>query len=203
MVRVVVALFVLGLLTGVASAAPVPKALKKKPLRAKIEPLPGEKVYTAEFDDVPTDKVFEWVEMQTGLMFISKDKPNSNITLHAEKVCMPELFAQLDDLLYPQGFVLARKTVSFSSIPVKDLASYRQHFPLVGQDELNRWSMYAPVQVLVEVDAKGLKTAKALAHGMKDDGFQVLEKDADKLIVLGRATDVRKFVDDMGDQIKK
>ena len=200
MTRVVVALFVLGLFSGVAPAAPVPKALKKKPLRAKIEPLPGEKVYTADFDDVPATKVFEWLEKQTELMYISKDVPKHNITLHAAGVCMPELFAQLDDLLYPKRWVLLRKSVSFSTIPVKEMARFSEYFPIVTLDELQRCSQYAPVNLIVKGDAQAGIT---LADGIKADGFQVNEFGSDSMVVQGRAMDVRKFVAEMDEQIKK
>jgi hypothetical protein len=66
-------LLTLALFAGLTAAAPVPKA--KLPVRAKIEPLPK------------------------------------------EKVCVAELFAQLDELLEPDNWVLARKTLSFSECP--------------------------------------------------------------------------------------
>jgi hypothetical protein len=208
-------------------AAPVPKSLKKKPpLRAKIEPRPGEKLYTVDFKDVPFSKVAEWLERETGLMFISKDKPDLKITLHTEKVCRDELFAQLEELLYPHGFVVARKTVSFSTIPVKDLARYTQHIPLIELKELDRRSLYSPVQVIVGGDdrvaaaaalAKQIKgggpatldgsvlveAGTALAKEIKEVGFEVSTLGTDKLRVRGLTKDVRKLVDDLGDQVKK
>lgn len=186
-------------------AAPVPKSLRKKPpLRAKIEPRPGEKLYTADFDDVPFSKVAEWYEKHSGLMFIAKYKPDGlKITLHAEKVCLAELFAQLDDILYPHGFVVARKAVSFSTLPAKDLARYTQHIPLIDLKELDRRSPNSPVQVIVRVGKESVETGTALAKEIKEVGFEVSTFGTDKLLVRGLAKDVRKLVDDLGDHVKK
>jgi hypothetical protein len=227
MTRLLVGLLV-GLFAVPVLAAPVPKWLKKKPpLRAKIEPRPGEKLYTADFDDVPFSKVAEWYEMHSGLMFIAKDKPDGlKVTLHAEQVCMSELFAQLDDILYPHGFVVAQKAVSFSTIPVKDLLRYAQHIPLIDREELDRRSLYSLVQVVVGGDdrvaaadalAKEIKgggpaalddstlveAGTALAKEIKEVGFEVSTLGTDKLIVRGLAKDVRKLVNGLGDRVKK
>jgi hypothetical protein len=194
---------------GLVTAAPVPKALKKKPLRAKIEPLPGERLFTADFKDVPTANVFEWLEKETGLMYITKDKPDLKITLHAEKVCLPELFAQLDDLLYPQGWYLVRWEVSFSTLAVEKLAVEklakmdRKSIPLVLIDDLERRSQYESVQVIVNVGEGGADAAKPLATAMNGDHFWATSFGTDQMLVTGRVTDVRKFVDDMGSHIKK
>ncbi len=187
-----------------AFAAPVPKLMKKKPLRAKIEPRPGEKLYTADFDDVPFAKVAEWYEKHSQLMFITRDKPEQlKITLRAEDVCLAELFAQLDDVLYPQGWVMPRKKQSFCTIAVTDLARYTAQFPLIDLDELGRRSQYEPVQVVLGTNARGIKAGLGLAEGMQENGFQVKQHGTDKLLVQGRANDVRKLVDDLGDHVKK
>jgi hypothetical protein len=111
-------LLTLVLFAGLASAAPVPKALKAKvPVRAKIEPLPGEKVYTVDWNGMPAVRVFEKLEGMTGLMYLSKDIPDVKITLKAEEVGVAELFTQLNELLEPHNRVLVRKTQSFSSYP--------------------------------------------------------------------------------------
>ena len=109
------AVVALAVFVGVATSAPVPKALlKKKPLRATIEPLPGEKVFDVSFDDVPFAKVAEKLEDLTGLMFLAMDVPKVNITWKAEKVCLPELFEQINDQLEPANWVLLRKAQSFA-----------------------------------------------------------------------------------------
>lgn len=46
--NVLLAVVGLAVFAGVAATAPVPKALKKKPLRATIEPLPGERMNHSE-----------------------------------------------------------------------------------------------------------------------------------------------------------
>jgi len=112
--NVLLAVVGLAVFAGVATSAPVPKALKKKPLRAVITPLPGEKLYTVNFDDVPFTKVAEFLERASGLMYLSKDVPDVNITLKVEDVCLRELFAQLDEQISPHGWVMQRKTQCFA-----------------------------------------------------------------------------------------
>lgn len=202
--RLVTALGVLAVFAGVAATAPVPKGLKKNPPpRAKIEPLPGEKVFTVDFKDEPFGKVTEKLEKLTPLTYITKERPETKITLHAEKVCLAELFAQLDDLLYPQGWVVLRNKMSFSTLPVKDLAQYSLQFPLVNRNELERWSEHAPVRLSLDLDVKGVKAGTALAEDMQESGLRMREGKTGLYAVSGRATDVRKFVADMGGHIKK
>ncbi|MEO2090554.1 MAG: hypothetical protein ABGY75_13800 [Gemmataceae bacterium] len=185
-------------------AAPVTKALKKKPLRAKIEPRLGEAVYTVDIKDAPFDKVAEALERETGLMFITRDKPDLKITLRTERVCRAELFAQLDDILYPQGWVFLRTKLSFSSVPVKVLApSQLPKLRSIPIDELSDRSQYEPVQVVVSVGDGGSEAATKLAGGMRDMVYDVMAIKPDKLVICGQVKGVRKLLDDLGDHVKK
>lgn len=193
------------LLALLAVAAPVPKSLKKKqPLRAKIEPRPGEAVYTVVIQDAPFGKAAEALERETGLMFISKDRPDLKITLHADQVCLAELFAQLDDILYPQGWVFLRKKVSFASVAVKELGPHKlTQLPLVPVDEIARRSQYEPIQVEVNVGDGGADAGTKLANKMTDTVYDVVAVKPDKLVIRGVSSGVRKLVDELGDHVKK
>lgn len=204
MTRWLVELLVLA--TGAATAAPVPKALKRaKPLRATIEPLPGEKVYSVDWDDVPFAKVVEDVENQTGLICRTSDLPKVKIRLKVEKVCMSELFALLDDELYPQGWVMSRKSASFSILAVDDLgnAKVRESFPIVVGRELARRSPYQPVRVNITIGVRDIETVDKIAAGIDGPGFHAKKFGPDQYLLSGRVMDLQKFVDAMGDQIKK
>lgn len=191
------------LATGVATAAPVPKALKRvRPLRATIEPLPGEKLHSVDWDDVPLSKVLEDVENQTGLFYRTRDVPKVKIRLKADKVCMPELFARLDEELYPQGWVLIRKTQSFSIVSVEAKIE-RVTIPTVTVEELRRRSRFEPVQVLVPVGEQNAEAGKQVAAGIDGPWFEACEFGSDKFLLCGRVMDLQKFVDELGDHIKK
>jgi hypothetical protein len=183
-------------------AAPVPKALKAKvPVRAKIEPLPGEKLHTVNWNGLPAVRVFEKLEGMTGLMYLSKDVPDVKIILTAEKVCVAELFAQLDEILYPQGWVLTRKSQSFSLYEANTLRVDWKYAPTVKPSELDRRTAHEPLHVYLDVDKAGAKAGVALG-GKNDSGVVVTEYD-DRLHVRGTGEKLRAFVAEMGDHVKK
>lgn len=189
-----------------ATAAPVPKALKRaKPVRATIEPLPGEKLHSVDWDDVPFAKVVEELEERSGLLCVTRDLPKVKIKRKAEKVCMPELFALLDEELYPQGWVIARKTQSFHLLQVSELGNEknRVYFPTLTVNELARRSPWQPAQVLVPVGERNTAVGNKVAAGIDGPGFQASEFGSDKFFVRGRVMDLQKFVDEMGDHVKK
>jgi hypothetical protein len=198
---------VVGVLLGTtaAFAAPVPKAIKAKPgVRKTIEPLPGETVYRVNYDDVPFRQVAEELERLTGLMYLSKDSPEVNITLKANGVCVGELFAQLDDLLYPQGYYICRKTQTFclrladEKIPhgAGDLGG-------VQPSDLRNHSQFEVLSMLLDVSEKGAEAGLELVRPLMDPFLEVSTFGTDKLLVRGRGKELQKLLDEMGDQLKK
>ncbi len=189
-------LVLLTALAAQATAAPVPKSLKAKPpARAKIEPRPGEKLFSVAFDDLALKKVVEHLEKESDLLFVSKDIPDLRVTLFtAEKVCISELFAQVNDELRPKGYILARKTQSFNVLKV-DAPLERMYCPTVTPEELARRAPDEPVQMILpafdqEGAELGLKHAESITHKW----FEAKQFDGkDKLLVVGRAEDVRQF----------
>lgn len=204
---VLLAVVGLAVFAGVATSAPVPKALlKKKPLRATIEPLPGEQVYTVAFDNLPFAKVAEELERLTGLLFLAKDSPQVKVTLKAEKVCVAELFAQLDELLDSAGWVLARKSQSFTILQVSELGNWPAslHFPYLSTPtDLNRRSPLQPVNLVVTVGEGNLAVAEKVVCGIEGPGFTGRAFGVEKFQLTGRVADIQKFVAEMGDHIKK
>lgn len=204
MTRLLVVLLTLA--TGVATAAPVPKALKRaKPLRATIEPLAGEKVYSVDWEEIPAQKMAEWLEKEAGLSFRSKDVPKVNVTLNAKGVCLPELFARLDEQLDPHGWVLTRGSNWFAFLPIPELgnAKVRESFPSVRITGLARRSPYEPVEMVVFVGEQNLEAGKKAAANFDRPGFAWRGYGNESLRVHGRVMDLQRFVDEMGDHIKK
>jgi hypothetical protein len=191
-----VTLVLLTLLAAPVVAAPVPKSLKTKPpARAKIEPRPGEKLFSVEFDDVPLKKVVELLEKEADLLCRTEKLPDLRVTLRTiEKVCVSELFAQLNDELRPLGYILARMTVSFNVLKV-DTPLDRKCCPTVTPEEMDRRTPDEPVQMILPAFDQGgvdlgLKQAESITHKW----FEVKPLGDDKLIVVGRAADVRQFL---------
>jgi hypothetical protein len=200
--NVLLAVVGLAVFVGLATSAPVPKALLKKPLRATIEPLPGEKVYSVNFDDVPFVKVAEELELATGLMFLSKDVPKVNITLKADKVCLPELFAQLDEKLFPEEWVISRRTQSFAVLSGSLSIADCKPLPKVDVAGLDRRTPHEPLLLKVDTDEAGVKAGVTLGS-KKGSGVTATPFGTTGLHVSGNGESLRAFVAEMGDHIKK
>jgi len=177
-----------------ANADPVPKSVKAKPpAREKIEPRPGEKLFSMKFDNLSLKKVVELLDEETGLLCTSEEIPDLRVTFYTENVCLAELFAQLNDELVPKGYLLARKIVSFNVLKV-DAPLDRKCCAIVLSNELERWSPDEPVQAILPAFNKegvdlGLKQAESITHKW----FEVKPFKDNKLIVVGRAADVQQF----------
>jgi hypothetical protein len=202
MPRPLVALAVLLLATTASLAAPVPKAIKAKPVvRKKIEPRPGEKVYSVEWVDVAFKEVAEKLEQLTGLLYLSKDTPPVKITLTAEGVCAAELFEQINDELEPTDWVVLKKSQSFATVPA-NVKIGRLRVNTVTLDELPRRPREL-VQMILSVDEKGYEAGKEVLRSMEKTTVEISTFGSDKVLVCGLGKEVQKFVDEMGDHIKK
>jgi hypothetical protein len=198
----------LGVLTafaGLATATPVPKAIKAKPwVRKTIQPLPGEKVYSVDYADMPFEKVMEDVERRTGLLFLSKHRPESKFTLKANDVCLEELFAQLDDLLYPQGYYICRKSQSFTlRLADEKIARLGGDLGGVWSGDLRNHSQFEVLGMFLNVGEKGAEEGLELVRPMMDPFLEISTFGTDKLLVRGRGKELQKLLDDLGDQLKK
>jgi len=174
--------------------------LKKKGLRATIQPLPGEKLYSVNWNDVPFETVAEELERAASLHYLSGEKPKLNVTLKADEVCLPELFALLDDLLFPQGWVIQRKKVSFAVMSVDHPG--REPYLTVDLKELERRTLHEPLQMVLAVDDAGVEAGVALGKKI-GKGIRVTGFSGDKLLLGGNRETLRAFVDEIGDHIKK
>lgn len=202
MFRVAVVVGVL-LAGGVSFAAPVPKAIKAKPgVRLKIAPKPGEKVYSVEWVDVPFQQVAEELEQLTGLMYLSKDTPEVKITLWAKDECAAELFEQINDLLEPHNWELLHKSQSFATVPA-DVRIDRLWINIVTLEKLPKVGPREDVTLILPVDEKGYEAGKEVVRTMGKNRLEVSTFGFDKLMVCGIGKEVQKFVDEMGDHIKK
>ncbi len=81
-----------------------------KPADAKIE-----KLYEVKFDGTDWSKIIDWLEKETGLMCITKDKPQGSITLKPnKKYTLGELIDLLNERLEQDNFIILRKSQTFS-----------------------------------------------------------------------------------------
>jgi len=179
----------------------VPKGIKAKPwVRKKIEPRWGEKVYSVEFKDEPFDKVAERLEQLTGLMYLSKDVPSVKITLWAKDECAAELCEQINDQLEPTDWMVLKKSQSFATVPA-DYKFGGRASPVTLDDLPRRQREW--VQVILPVDEKGYDAGKAVLRSMEKSTMEIASFGTDKLLVCGSGKEVQKFVDEMGDHIKR
>jgi hypothetical protein len=202
--RTLLAIGVLLLFAGLATTAPVPKALKKQ-LRAVIEPLPGEELHSVDWHEVPFKEVAEELERLSGMVFLSKDEPKMTVTLRAKNVCVWELFARLDDLLIEDDWLLIRKRQSFSCYPATErLPQVRAGDDLIELSRLRTQSRYLCRRMTVEL-SQGVRVedAQRVAKEVIGDGLEAKAFGARGVMLQGRVMDLRRFVDEMGDRIQK
>jgi hypothetical protein len=202
--NVLLAVVGLTVFAGLATSAPVPKALKK-PLRATIQPLPGEQLYSIRYYDEPLEKVMEEVERLTGLMFLSKDTPKVTITLKVDEVCVWELFAQLDDILVREDWLLIRKTQSFCCFPATErLDRLRPDEDVIRPDQLRRQSQYLSRRMFVTFDdSDEVNEALRVANDVVGGSLVAKAFGTTRVALEGQVMDLRAFVAEMGDHIKK
>ena len=109
----------------------------------KAEPAKPEKLYEVKFDNTEWSKVFEWLERESGLMYITKDKPTGSVTLKPDrKYTLGELIDLLNERLELDKFVILRKSMSFAtfSADTVDASDQRavttEQFEAAGRGEL-------------------------------------------------------------------
>ena len=107
-----------------------------KPADGKPEAAKLEKQYEVKFDGTEWSKIIDWLEKETGLMCITKDKPQGSITLKPnKKYTLGELIDLLNERLEQDNFIILRKSQSFSFYAA-DQKIPLVHTPNVSREEL-------------------------------------------------------------------
>jgi type II secretion system protein D len=172
------------------------------------EPVKSEKLYEVKFDNTEWSKVFEWLEKESGLMYITKDKPTGSLTLKPnKKYTLGQMIDLLNERLELDKFVILRKSESFATIPSdvnigKDL---RQHVQLVTAEELTKRGNTEVVSInipLVTLQADDIRSQ--IQKSLSPFG-EVTAFGNDQVMVLDKAANVRvvlKLIDDATNSIK-
>ena len=113
-----------------AIAQEIPKAIDPPKAVVPGTPMPTatpqkeekpEKLYTVSFEDTQWSKVFEWLQKETGLTFITTVKPTGSVTIKSnKKYTLPELLDLLNELLAQQKYVILRGAQTFSIHPADE-----------------------------------------------------------------------------------
>jgi hypothetical protein len=170
----------------------------KKSLRAKIEPLEGEKTFAVDWDDKPLKEVMEQIEELSNLQYFSRELSDVRITIRTrEKVCLAELFARLDDILIEHNFLLIRKAGSFALHRANErMPRNGWEAPFEDAESLRMQSRYLTRCVLLCGD---LEDAKRLAANVADS-MEVREFTNGRFILEGMVKDLRAFVGEWKEQ---
>jgi type II secretion system protein D len=184
----------------------------KKPMVAADKPTAEkpEKLYEVKFDNTEWSKVFEWLEKETGLMYITKDKPTGTVTLKPNrKYTFGELIDLLNEALELHRYVILRKEVSFSTIPsdVNIVKDYKQHVQTVTPEELSKRGKTEIVQVVIPLVSLSADDVRSQVKALLSPFGEVSAFGTDKLLVLDKTANIRsvnnlikQIIEDKGDQ---
>ena len=116
-------------------------------VEAQVKP---EKLYTVNFDNTSWDKVIDWLEKESGLMCITKDKPQGSITLKPKKeYTLGELIDLLNELLEQDNLMLHRQSNTFALLPA-DQKIAAESFGYLSHEELKKHGKTEYVQCLIQ-----------------------------------------------------
>lgn len=186
-------------------AAPMPMpAGEKKPEPADAK---TEKLYDVKYDNTEWSKVFEQLEKETGLMYITKDKPTGSVTLKppaGKKYTLGELIDLLNERLELDKFVILRKSVSFSTVPadVNIAKDYKQHVQTVTAEELFKRGKTEIVQMIMPLVSLQADEVRPQVGQLLSPFGVVSAFGTDKLLVLDKAANVRSVYNLVQDIIK-
>ena len=108
-----------------------------------------DKLYTVNFENTSWKDVIDWLEKETGLICMTKDKPQASITLKSDKKhTIGELFDLLNELAEMDNLSLVRKSQSFSFYPL-DLR-YPGRIPHVTRADLQTRGKREFVSIFVQ-----------------------------------------------------
>lgn len=168
-------------------------------------PQPKVKLYRVNFEDVPFVKAMEELERITGLLYLGEDVPNLRITLrNREPIRLEEVFDQLNSLLEPHDYVVDWRKQSFGVTSQVEKRSHGGGYrDMVSLDDLRGRPKKWKYKMFLNVSPDGGLEAAERAAGRFDRTFELQSFGANRILVRGRVMDLRQFVDEMGDHIKR
>jgi hypothetical protein len=163
----------------------------------------GEKIYRVCFNNVRCDEVLTEIEQVSELMLLNDDAPDVRVSIRLDNpVTLNQLFGELNRVLEmhdcgivakPQAFYLGRGEVTSHGGGYRDVIEIAD-LPLRPQ----RWH-YA---MMLSVKPGGQERAEQLIAEGVGQSLSVWPLRSE-VLVRGRVMDLQKFVDGMGEDVKK
>ncbi len=194
-------------LGGSALAQPTPPVtpppVKAEPphVDPKADPAKAEKLYEVKFDKTEWKQVFEWLETQSGLMFLSKDTPTGTCTLKTlpnKKYTLGELMDLFNERLELDNYIILRKAQSFAIVPASEKID-RIWVPTVNAEDLAKRGKTEVVQMVIPLVTLNAEDVLPQVKKSLSKFGEVSQFGTDKLLMVDKADNVRfvlKVIDD-------
>ncbi len=124
-----------------------------------------EKLYTVNFENKSWDKVIDWLEKESGLMCITKEKPTGSITLKSKKEYkLGEVIDLFNERLEQNNLLIHRQSNTFALVPADQKIAV-ERFAYLSHDELKARGKTEPV--LCWIQLKDIEAGEVIAQVKK------------------------------------
>jgi general secretion pathway protein D len=190
--------------TPTAPPPTTPPAVKADPPHDPKADAKPERLYEVNWNKTEWRQVFEWLEKESGLMYLSKDTPTGSITLKpTKKYTLGELIDLLNEMLEKDNYVILRKTQSFSTYPASDKIP-KQYVPTVlTAEELAKRGKTEVIQMTVPLVTLNADEVLPQVKKSLSPFGEVSTFGTDKLLLLDKADNVRLVMKVIEDTIKE
>jgi type II secretion system protein D len=191
-------------MTGVASPASAQELPKPVDPPKVVAPAPAtpEKLYTVAFEDTQWSKVFEWLQKETGLTFITTVKPTGSVTVKSDKkYTLPELFDLLNELLAQQKYVILRGSQTFTIHPADERIP-TQSLAQITLDELAKRGDTEVVRVVIPLKTVIAEDVAPQAKKLLSNFGEVAPFGSNQLIITDKVRNIRSIRSFIEDQEK-
>ncbi len=150
-----------------------------------------EKLYEIRFDNKPWKEVFEFLEAESGLQYLSKDRPTGTWTVKpTKKYNLGELIDLMNERLEIDAFVILRKAQSFALHPATEPIP-RHWLQTVTEEELEKRGRTEVVQMIVSLGALNAEDVLPQVQKSLSPFGKVNTFSTDKLIIVDKADSIR------------
>ena len=157
----------------------------------KADPAKPEKLYEIKFDKTPWKDVFEFLERESGLMYLSKDVPTGTWTVRpTKKYTLGEMIDLVNERLELDNYVILRKAQSFAIHPASEPIK-KEWVQTVTDDELEKRGRTEVVQIILSLGALNAEDVLPQVKKSLSPFGTVATFSTDKLILLDKADSIR------------
>jgi type II secretion system protein D len=164
---------------------------------ATAPPAAPEKTVTVMFDRADWESVLSWFATESGLTPIYNVKPTGSVTLKSPKgrgLTMGEVVDLLNDAMMQQKFILVRRRVSFTILPVDEKVD-GSAIPRIELEELPKRGTTELVQVLLPLKTLSVEdTAPEVKQWLTPFGTVTSVVKMNTLILMDTAGNINRIV---------